>query len=106
MYCVESNRDLPANFCSRAFISRVVNYTKPLHHILVNDDHPDDVLTNEIVAALGDPFEPPYNLTGRAWLLGYLETTIHGNIESSTILKWKSVINDSINAYAIIHLRC
>ena len=28
MYCVETNRDLPAKFCSRTFISRVVNYTK------------------------------------------------------------------------------
>jgi len=28
MYCVESNRDLPNDFCSRRFIGQVVNFTK------------------------------------------------------------------------------
>jgi hypothetical protein len=97
MDCVRTNRELPAEFCSRRFISQVINFT--LRPPLLSDD--------AIHAAYGDDdFVPPFpNLTGRPWLFGYLETMIHGNIESSTILKWKAVINDSISAYASIHLR-
>ena len=94
MDCIRTNRDLPTDFCSRRFIGQVVNFTRR-----------PPLLSDEVIAALGNPFEPPFDLSGRAWLFGYLETTIHGNIESSTMLKWKAVINDSIDAYAIIHLR-
>ena len=97
MDCVRTQRELPPNFCSRGFISQVVNYTRR-----------PPLLSNELIASLGEdePFEPPFNFTGRAWLFGYLEIMIIGNILAATqILKIRAVINDSINAYAIIHLR-
>ena len=94
MECIRTHSELPVDFCSRGFIGQVVNFTKQ-----------PPLLSNEAIPALGVPFEPPFNLTGRAWLLGYIEIMIKANIESSTILKWKAVINDSINTYAIIHLR-
>ena len=93
MECIRTHSELPADFCSRGFIGQVVNFTKQ-----------PPLLSNEAIAALGDPFEPPFNLTGRAWLFGYLETTIHSNIESSTMKKWTAVINDSIDTHATIHL--
>ncbi len=97
MYCVGTNRELPANFCSRAFIGQVINFTR----------RPPILSDDAIHAAYGDDdFVPPFpNLTGRPWLFGYLETMFRGNIEASTILKWKAVVDDSISAYASIHLR-
>jgi len=95
MDCVRTNRNLPEEFCSRRFISQVINFTRL----------PENVSDEVIAFIVGTPFEPHFDFSGRPWLFGYLETMFQGNIESSTILKWKSVINDSIDAYAIIHLR-
>jgi hypothetical protein len=64
MDCIRISRELPAKFCSCKFISDVINFTKQ-----------PPLLSNEAFAALGNPFEPPFNLTGQAWLFGYLETT-------------------------------
>ena len=96
MECIRTHSELPADFCSRGFIGQVVNFTKR-----------PPLLSNEAIAALGDPFELPFNLTGRAWLFGYLEIMILANILASisSFEKCKAVINDSINTYAIIHLR-
>jgi hypothetical protein len=64
MDCIRTNSELPEDFCSRRFIGQVINFTKQ-----------PPLLSDEVIAALGNPFEPPFNLTGQAWLFGYLETT-------------------------------
>ena len=102
MYCVDLGcMELPVNFCSHTFISQVVNYSG-----MTTWSHP---LIKEAITAYGsNAFIPLFDLTRRSWLFGYLEVMIQGSnfVESSTILKWRAVIKDSINAsYAIIHLR-
>ena len=62
MECIRTHSKLPVDFCSRGFIGQVVNFTKQ-----------PPLLSNEANAALGDPFELPFNLTGRACCLDILK---------------------------------
>jgi len=59
MDCIRTNRELPTDFCSRRFIGQVVNFTRR-----------PPLLSDEAIATLGNPFEPPFDLSGRAWLFG------------------------------------
>ena len=52
MDCIRTNRDLPTDFCSRRFIGQVVNFTKR-----------PPLLSDEVIAALGNPFEPPLDIS-------------------------------------------
>ena len=96
MRCVDENRDLPQNFCAHDFIEKASNWQgwKTQPHALVLD----------AITAYGDCMPLYNNLQGKSWLLGYLQNMYHGNIIASIKGKWGAVINDSIDAFARVHL--
>ncbi len=102
MNCVDAGIVNPPVFGNEKFVNAALNYNQPIA---------SDLFGGELLIAAKEAyniaFTPCYEeMHGRPWLLGYLANTYHGNIISSTKSKWnKAVINESIEAFGLIHLR-